>query len=188
MPRAEAHDQFVELFGRGDIDLENYKALCSRKGWKTGRTGCFAPGIVPFNKGRKGFCPPGSEKGWFRKGQLPHNTKFLGHERVSKDGYIEISVAETNPHTGYERRYVLKHRHLWENAHGPVPAGMCLKCLDGDKTNVDPSNWELVPRAVNLRLNGRHSLSYKDAEPEVRPVVLTAAKLRHAGRLRGRND
>jgi hypothetical protein len=66
----------------------------------------------------------------FKKGGVPPNAKFLGYERVSKDGYIEISINQKNPHTGYERRFVLKHKYLWETQNGPVPAGMCLKCLD----------------------------------------------------------
>ena len=66
------------------------------------------------------------------------------HERTSKDGYVEISVDQVNPHTGYERRFVHKHRHLWEQANGPLPDGMCLKCLDGDKTNTAPLNLSLI--------------------------------------------
>lgn len=159
--------------------LENIKSLCSRRGWKTGRTGCFPKGNVPPNKGRFGYCPPGCEKGWFKKGGQPSNTRHLGAEYVSaKDGYTYISVAETNPHTGFWRRFVLKHKWRWEKLHGPVPDGMCLRALDGDKSNTDPSNWELISRAVNLRLNGRWSLAYADAEPETRPVVLAAAKVR----------
>jgi hypothetical protein len=31
---------------------------------------------------------------------------------------------------------------------------MALKCLDGNKQNTDPSNWEAVPRALLPRLAG----------------------------------
>ena len=74
---------------------------------------------------------------------------------------------------------MLKHRWLWEQANGPVPEGMCLKCLDGDRTNCDPSNWELVPRALLPQLNGRWGLAYDAAEPEVKPLLLTQAKIKH---------
>jgi hypothetical protein len=107
-PRAVLHQIFVMFFGRDDVTLDQIKALCFRKGWKTGRTGCFAKGIVPHNKGKA--CPPGkggrhpnARKSQFKKGGEPHNTRYLGHERLSKEGYVEISVAETNPHTGYGR-------------------------------------------------------------------------------------
>ena len=56
---------------------------------------------------------------------------FWWHERINVDGYVEMSIAETNPYTGYERRYVHKHVHLWEASNGPVPKDHCLKCVDG---------------------------------------------------------
>jgi hypothetical protein len=177
---------FNERFGR-DVAAGNLHALRKRKGWKTGRTGFFEKGEVPHNKGKT--CPPSiggnhpnARRTQFTKGNLPHNTNYLGHERVSKDGYVEISVAETNPHTGFERRYVLKHKHLWEKANGPVPKDHALKCLDTNKQNTDPANWECVPRAMLPRLAGkigryRRCLAYDDAAPEVRPVLLNVAKL-----------
>lgn len=185
LPRREAHAAFCEKFGRTDVSHSNYHALCKRKGWFTGRTGQFDPGQTPVNKGKR--CPPGrggrhpnAQRSQFKKGQLPHNTKYLGHERVSKDGYVEISVDEPNPHTGYERRYVLKHRHLWERAHGPLPDDMCLKCLDGNRLNTDPSNWEAIPRGVLPHLGARFGMRYDYAEPEVKPSIMAVAKLKHA--------
>lgn len=121
----------------------------------------------------------------FKKGGLPLNTKYAGHERVSKDGYVEISVKQTNPHTGYERRYVLKHRWQWEKKHGPIPAGMVLKCK-GDHLNTDPSNWELIPRGVLPRLNGRFGRGYDEAPAEVKPAIMAVAKLEHQLRDKGR--
>lgn len=182
MIRREAHALFVETFDRPDVALTNYVALCKRNGWSTGRDGRFAKGQPAHNKGRKGYHAPGSEKGWFRKGRLPHNTKHLGHERISYDGYVEISVAETNPHTGFERRYVQKHRWLWEEVNGQVPDGMVLKCLDGDKTNTDPSNWEAIPRALLPRLNGRFGRGYDTAPQDLKPTIMATAKLEHAVR------
>lgn len=182
MPRREAHAAFCRKFGRSDVSRDNYKSLCKRKGWLTGRTGCFEKGAIPANKGKKMPFNAGSAKTQFRRGHRPHNTKYLGHERLSKDGYVEISIAETNPHTGFERRYVQKHRWLWEQKNGPVPDGMRLKCLDGDRTNTDPSNWEAIPYALAPRLNGRFGRGYDDAAPEVKPLILAAAKLEHAAR------
>jgi hypothetical protein len=190
-PRALLHRFFVMFFGRDDVTVVHLNSLCKRKGWLTGRTGCFEKGAVPANKGK--LCPegrggrhPNARKTQFRKGQEPHNTRYLGHERVSKDGYVEISVAETNPHTGYGRRYVLKHRHVWEQKNGKLPKGMALKCLDGNKQNCDPSNWEAVPRALLPRLAGgnryRRALPFDEAAPEVRPSILAIAKLEHAAR------
>lgn len=179
------HRAFQKRFKRQDVSANNLHALRKRNGWKTGRTGQFQAGQKPHNKGKKMPFHPNSARTQFKKGNLPHNTNHLGHERVSKDGYVEISIDERNPHTGYERRYVLKHRYLWEKANGPVPKGMCLKCRDGNKTNTDPENWALIPRALLPRLNGGKSgklPKYDEAEPELRPTILAVAQLSHAAK------
>ena len=187
MPRAEAHAMFCARFMRDDVSLKAYNGLCKRKGWLTGRTGCFAKGHATHNKGK----PMGAEtrakclRTAFKKGNLPHNTRYLGHERLSKEGYVEISVDETNPHTGYERSYVLKHRWLWERKNGQIPEGHVLKCLDGDKLNTDPSNWQAIPRSLLPRLNGgRHKRFpiFDSAPAEVKPAILAVARLDHAAR------
>jgi len=179
LPRRELHEAFVREFGREDVSLTNLNALCKRKGWLTGRTGRFDAGHVPANKGKSMPFNANSARHWFRKGHLPHNTKYAGHERVSKDGYVEISIEETNPHTGFERRYVLKHRWLWEKANGPVPDGMALKCRDGNRQNTDPANWKLIPRALLPRLGGRYGRGYDAAPAEIKPSIMAVAELEH---------
>lgn len=182
LPRRELHAAFCERFDRRDVKLGALNSLCKRNGWLTGRDGRLKPGNVPFNKGKAMPSHPNSTKTQFRKGGLPHNTKYLGHERLAREGYVEISIAETNPHTGYERRYVQKHRYLWEKLNGPVPDGHCLKFLDGDKTNTDPANWEAIPRALLPRLNGRFGRGYDDAPAALKPLILATVKLEHAAR------
>lgn len=180
MPRRKLHAEFIKTFERTDVSLIALKALCKRKGWLTGRTGCFEKGSIPANKGKSMPYNPNSARTQFKKGHRPHNTKFAGHERISKDGYVEISIEETNPHTGFERRYVLKHRMMWEQVHGPIPEGMVLKCLDGDKTNTDPSNWKLIPVAMLPRLNGIHGREYDHAPAEIKPTIMAVVELEHA--------
>lgn len=185
LPIADYHRAFVSAFPREDVRAGNLHALRKRMGWKTGRTGHFAAGQEPPNKGKR--CPdgtggrhPNARRSQFKKGQEPHNTKHLGHERLNCDGYVEISVAETNPHTGYGRRYVHKHVHLWEQINGPVPEGHCLKCLDSDKTNADPSNWKLISRGVLPRLNGGKAtrvMAYDTAPAELKPTLLAIAQV-----------
>lgn len=185
-PRAQAHAAFCQKFGRDDVSLSNFCALCKRNGWLTGRDGCFVEGQTAFNKGL--HCAPGTggrhpnaRKSHFRKGHTPHNSKPVGHERVTKDGYIEINIDQVNPHTGYQRRYVQKHRYLWEIAHGPVPAGHALKCLDGDRQNTAPENWIAVPRGLLPRLSGRWaSIPYDQAPEELKPLLLQVARVKHA--------
>lgn len=191
LPISDYHAAFVVRFGRSDVSASNLHSLRKRKGWKTGRTGCFAPGAPAWNKGvpcpeGKGGRHPNARASQFRKGNQPHNTRHLGHERISQDGYVEISVDQVNPHTGFHRRYVLKHRWLWEQANGPLPKDHALKCLDGNRQNCEPANWEAVPRALLPRLAGgnryRRKLAFDDAAPEVRPAILAVARLDHAAR------
>jgi hypothetical protein len=181
MQIGEYHQAFCTTFNRTDMPARSLHGLRKRKKWKTGRTGHFGKGTVPVNKGKK--CAPGigghhpnARRTQFKKGQMPQNTKFLGHERVNVAGYVEISVGQVNPRTGFERRYVHKHRWLWEKAHGPVPDGMVLKCK-GDKIDTDPSNWELIPRALLPRLNGRSGRGYDHAPADLKPTIMAVAKL-----------
>ena len=186
MPRAELHALFCAYWQRDDVSPENFKALCTRRGWKTGRSGCFEKGLVPHNKGKR-HRTPGSEKGWFKKGDVPANVVPLWTERVGKDGYVEIKVPERNPHTGHSTRFVEKHAWLWERENGPVPEGHALKCLDGNKQNTDPRNWTPVPRALLPRLaGGRHgaTMHYDTAPDELKPTLLAIAKLEHLARER----
>lgn len=180
LPRREAHARFCERFNRCDVSLMNFNALCSRNGWATGRTGCFPKGHIPYNVGKKMSYHAASAAHRFKDGHIPHNTNYLGHERIDKNGYVEISVAETNPYTGYWRRYVLKHRYLWEQRHGKIPAGHALKCLDGNRLNTDPSNWVAIPRGLLPFLNGHWGPSYDQAAPDLKPAILTLAKLKRA--------
>lgn len=181
-PRRDMHANFCKKFGRNDISLQTITGLCKRNGWLTGRTGQFAKGIVPANKGKKMPFNANSAKTQFKKGSQPHNTKPLGHERTLKDGYVWINVAQENPYTGFERRYVQKHRHLWQQENGAVPKGMCLKCLDGNKSNCEPSNWEAIPRAMLPGLNGIYGRGYDAAAPELKPVIMQVTKLEHKAR------
>jgi hypothetical protein len=188
LPAGELVAAFRARFGREEVSPVNLVAKRKRMGIRTGRNGRFEKGHPPQNKGCKMPFNARSAATQFKKGNLPHNTRYLGHERMTSDGYVEISVAETNPHTGYERRYVLKHRWAWEKVNGKLPPGMALKCLDGDKTNCDPANWEAVPRALLPRLAGgnryRRVLAFDDAPPELKPAVLATAKLAHAAKTR----
>jgi hypothetical protein len=187
LPAGDYARAFRERFGR-DVSAANLAALRKRKGWRTGRTGQFEKGHLPPNKGRPhaGAQHPNAVRTRFKKGGVPHTFRGAGHERIdAKGGYVVMIVAERNPWTGAETRPVLKHKWLWEQVNGPLPDGFCLKCLDGDRTNVDPSNWEAIPRALLPRLNGRYGRGFDAAPAELKPAILTTAKLEN--RLRERN-
>src|SRR5690606_29239777 len=114
---------------------------------KVGVNTRLKPGQEPPNKGKKQhefMSAEGIERskaGRFKKGNLPHNTKYDGAERISKEGYIEIRVSLG--------KYRLKHLVIWEAANGPLPDGYCLWFKDQDKKNITLDNLELITRAEN---------------------------------------
>ena len=192
LPIADYHAAFVAAFGRADIAAANLHSLRKRKGWKTGRTGQFVKGQEPPNKGvacapGRGGRHPNSIAAQFRKGErrgvAVRLYKPIGTERISKDGYRERKIHDGLP---LQSRWRAVHLIEWEAANGPLPKGMALKCLSGDKTDCHPSNWVLVPRALLPRLAGgnRHSraVPFDDAPAELKPVLLAAAQLQHAAR------
>ncbi len=184
-PRAQLHSAFCFYFDRTDVSEENLKRLCNRKGWMTGRTGCFAKGQEPVNKGKpmapevRAKCAPTMFKKGNRTGQANLNYKPIGTERVNEDGYLERKIHDGLPR---QSRWRLVHLLNWEELHGPVPEGMCLKSRDGDRQNTDVSNWELIDRALLPALNGGpwKGLAYDEAAPEVKPALMALAKLRRA--------
>lgn len=182
LPRAELHRRFVAAFARDDVSQANLTALCKRRGWFTGRDGRFRPG---HDSGyRNGGRHPNTVATQFRKGnrtgRANHLYQPIGTERISKSGYIERKVNDDLP---MQRRWRAVHLIEWERENGPLPAGHCLKCLDGNRTNTDPANWLAVPRAILPRLTGRwRSIPYDSAPDELKPVILTAARLEHAAR------
>jgi hypothetical protein len=183
LSRAEVEGAFRAAFPGSTITRSQITSWRKNHKVRTGRTGRFEKGQTPPNKGRKGYSPPGCEKGWFRKGNIPHTHRGVGHESVDrKDGYVWIIVGETNPHTGAATHRVMKHRWLWEKAHGPVPDGHRLKCLHGNKLNTDPSNWEAIPAGLAPRLNGRFGRGYDQAPAELKPTIMAIAKLEHKAR------
>jgi hypothetical protein len=178
----------VAQFGRSDVSVDDVKALCTRKGWKTGRTGCFEKGTVPPNKGKR--CPegkggrhPNARRTQFKPGErtgaAQRHYKPIGFERITIDGYRERKINDDMP---LQARWKAVHRIEWEAVNGQVPMGHALKCLSGDKLDCRPENWEAVPRGVLARLNGgrmRKTLPYDEAPPELKPIVMANAKLKH---------
>lgn len=147
----------------------------------SGRSGRFEKGQAPWNTGTKGMMQP--NRGTFQPGNLPHNHKPLWSERVGKYGYIEMSVPERNPYTGFHSRYKHKHVWIWEQAHGPKPKGHAVIFRDGNIRNFALDNLLLVSRAELLAMNLH---GYKEAPPELKPSILALARVEAAAGIRTR--
>ncbi|WP_404317541.1 HNH endonuclease signature motif containing protein [Klebsiella oxytoca] len=146
---------------------ESLNGLRKRLGLKTGRSGCFLPGSVPPNKGTKGKTK--ANAGSFRKGHRPANIAAIGDEAFTKDGYIKVKVAEPSI-------WQLKHRLVWEQHYGAIPAGRVVKFMDDNRLNCDISNLMLISSAENGVINRW----YPGASPEHKQTVLTLAQIKIA--------
>jgi len=191
---SDYHRAFCVAFGREDVTAGHLHALRKRKGWKTGRTGLFEKGSVPANKGKP--CPPGTggrhpnaratqfRKGHGRTGVAAKVYKPIGTERITRDGYRERKIHDGMP---LQSRWRAVHLIEWERENGPIPDGYALKCLDGDKANTAPSNWEAIPRSMLPRLAGgshKQYVPYDSAPDELKPAILAVARIEQAGRAR----
>jgi len=139
---------------------------------RSGLTGQFRKGIIPWNTGTKGLTHANS--GTFKKGNIPANLRPVGSERYYWKYGVLLKVAERNPYAGFPTRWKLKYVHIWEKANGPVPKGKVVAFIDGDNRNCDIKNLMLISRAELLRLN-KHE--YKDTPSKLKPSVLALTKL-----------
>jgi hypothetical protein len=189
LPRRALHEKFVEQFGRDEVSLSKITALCKRRGWLTGRSGCFPQGNVPANKGKRMAYHPNSARTQYkpgnRSGMAAKNYKPVGTERMTVDGYVERKIHDGMP---LQSRWRAVHLIRWEELHGALPEGYCLKCLSGDKANTKPSNWKAIPRALLPWLNGKFGRDYNSAPDALKPVILATAELEHAAREAAKGD
>lgn len=107
----------------------------------------FSKGHEPENKGKPmhSHVYAKCKATMIKKGHEPHNTKYDGHKRISKDGYIEIRVTKG--------KYVFEHRHIWEQVNGKVPKGFILVFKDRNPKNITLENIELISWEENMKRN-----------------------------------
>lgn len=137
------------------ITESRVKAYMANHKINNGLTGRFKKGQIPFNKGKKGVCAKGCEKTWFTKGHLPHNTKPVGYERITKDGYIEVKIKMRPSSPDCNDNFKAKHHIVWEEVHGPIPKGYKITFLDGNKQNCSLDNLALITCAEHLQVTRR---------------------------------
>ncbi len=162
MVRRELTDAVNAKFG-ANHKLENIKALCTRKGWSTGRDGKFQKGNIPHPDAHA----KGPNKTTFKKGNVPVNHRPIDSERISKDGYVEIKIAEP-------AKWHAKHRVEWEKHHGPIPKGHIVIFVDGNPLHWQIENLQMISRAEHAILNKR---GLRNVPDEVKPVAITYGRL-----------
>lgn len=136
----------------------------------------------------KGQTRPGTERGQFKKGHVPHNTGLrrpgwapgrmketqfkkgcrsgmaetnwvpIGTIKPDSEGYLRIKVREAQygkepSGFGNTRVWPLYHRHVWEQANGPIPSKHLIVFRDGNRSNVALDNLELISMRENAARN-----------------------------------
>ena len=129
---------------------------------KSGLTGQFKKGNVAHNKGKKQIEYMSQEaiertkKTRFKKGNKPKNYRPVGSERITKDGYIEVKVADPN-------KWETKNKIIYKQYFGDIPKGHKVIYADGNKLNNDINNLILVSDNEELIMN-RHKLRTENIE------------------------
>lgn len=136
----------------------------------------FVKGHTSWNKGVSYTAGGRSAETRFKAGRKPHTWNPVGHERLTKDGYLQRKVTDT----GYTPNdYRMVHHLLWETVHSPIPPGHCLIFKDRDKANIVLDNLELITRAENCRRNSIHRYP-----PELKDIIRLQKKLERTIRKR----
>ena len=129
---------------------------------KSGLTGQFKKGNVAHNKGKKQIEYMSQEAiertkaTRFKKGNKPKNYRPVESERITKDGYIEVKVADPN-------KWETKNKIIYKQYFGDIPKGHKVIYADGNKLNNDINNLILVSNNEELIMN-RHKLRTEDIE------------------------
>jgi hypothetical protein len=147
------HRDMAELlnktFGRNYTKVQ-IKAYYGRYKLDSGLNRQFAKGHIPANKGKKGTG------GWkptqFKKGNRPANWVPVGSERINRDGYVEVKVADGMKQKNWKGKHIL----IWEEKNGPVPKDHVVIFGDGNNRNFDINNLICLSRKQLVRLNQKH--------------------------------
>lgn len=131
----------------------------------------FAKGNIPPNKGQRmpEHIKEKVKHTWFKKGQIPHNTKYDGYISIRNDKsgrpYAHIRIAQG--------KFDLLHRHIWQMHYGQVPEGKIIVFKNGDPSDFRIENLELITREENMLRNTRHNYP-----PDLQQAIMALNKLK----------
>ena len=175
-----SHKEIAEEFNRrfdDNIKVSTVKGYIANHKLNTGRTGRFEQGNTPWSKGRK-MSPEQYEKcmgTMFKAGERSKTREVVGTENVDKYGYTWVKVSDyqydpANPRNNWK----MKHRLVYEQAYGPIPEGIKIIFLDGDKTNFNLDNLAPVTSSTICRMNQNGLFS---EDPEATKSGIAVAEL-----------
>lgn len=153
-------------------------------GWNhlsSGLDSRFHKGHVPANKGRRmdEFVTDPDKlsrirAAQFRKGHRPSNAFAVGSEVVRGDGYLWRKISEPNV---WRQVHIL----FWESENGPVPGGMVVTFLNGDRHDIRLENLALITKRENQNLTKR---GFRAADEEITKTGLNIVRLINAAKER----
>ncbi|HUX00068.1 MAG TPA: rubrerythrin-like domain-containing protein [Phycisphaerae bacterium] len=177
---------------------EQRAAVNRRRKLRCGKKGRFRKGVASWNKGRKGWCPTGSERTWFKAGQMrgaaarnwrPIGTVKIRHDRPAKHLRGRKRKPGLPPWRGKARRWIkvadggrpqdrwiAYARWVWQQHRGPIAKGLSVVHLDGDILNDRLENLVLLDNRGRIDLQRRRD---PEMERRRREACGRAATLRH---------
>lgn len=157
------------------------KQFRQRHGIKSGETGWFRKGRAPANKGKTLEECVGKKrakeikakisKTQFKKGQIPLNELPVGSITRHVD-YMYIKVTDEHDYLWDNWRPL--HRHIWEQAHGPIHEGMKIIFKDGNHENCSIDNLMMVTAGEVATLNKK---GYRSQNPDITTAGLNVIRL-----------
>lgn len=163
----ETTEKFNKRFGTSFTETQ-IKTWCHAHKLGNGLDAKWKPGHASFNKGMKGWFPPGSEKTRFQKGHKVANALPVGTEVTDQEGYIKVKVAEPNV-------WKFKHRLVWEKEYGEIPADSVVIFLNKDRSDCRLENLKLVKRSLLSTMNRYYTGS---ADADITECCITLAKIK----------
>lgn len=179
---AEMAVKLKEEFGR-EYTQRQIKSYYNNHKLNSGLTGRFEKGNISPNKGKKGYVAPGSEKGWFKKGEKPWNTVPVGTVVTKEDGYLWKKI-DDKPGAGIHNWRQL-HILIWEEANGQIPKGHMIIYKDKDKRNCTLGNLAMVSLEENAIMNNC-GLRFENAEHTDTGILIAKIKIAAKSRRKGR--
>lgn len=152
---------------RTNFELDNLQLVDLNFASENSIKSRFKAGVKVWNKGLKGWQAGGnSTKTQFKKGQLPHNTRKDGDERINVDGYTEVRVGKA--------KWMLKHRLVYQEHYKvELVTSQYVSFKDGNRQNFDIDNLIIKSRAEMMEKNTLHQYP-----PELQDVIRVLGKVK----------
>ena len=174
----EIADRINARFGEGTITWQSVQIYLKNHKIKTGRTGHFEKGHVPWSKGKKIeeiIKDPEKRKNHYlnqyKPGHKPKNMLPVGTIAKNGEGYL---LRKKQMEGKQWERWEMLHRAVWEEHHGKIPDGMMVTFKDGNKENCTIDNLELITHAENSALTSR---GFRTEDPDLTMAGLTVIRI-----------